>query len=129
MSEPARTRRALLEGLSHELRSPLQSLLGFAQLLGSGKLGPLNEEQQEAADALARTARRILQVSEDVLQVARIDAGREEPTWADVALDPLLARELELVRPEAEAKGLALVRAGETGVVAPTDAAKVARIV
>jgi signal transduction histidine kinase len=120
--------RSLLEGLGHELRTPLQSLLGYADLIASGALGELDPRQADAADALTRMAARILAVSHDVLQAARIDAGREELAVTEVELAPILVQEADAARTRAEEKGLDLEVECERGLAVRTDAGKIARI-
>lgn len=119
----------LLRGLAHELRAPLQTLLGHVDLLRQGAFGELTPEQKEAVDAVGRSAERILEVARDVLQVARIDAGQDEVAAADVALDELLAAEVAEARPYAEKKGLSLELECPGGLVVDSDAPKLARIV
>ena len=122
------TQRSLLEGLGHELRTPLQSLLGFADLLASGSLGPLDQKQVEATDAISRTATRILAVARDVLQAARIDAGRERLEMEPVDLAELLRREADALQSLAVKKSLTLVVECPDGLVVETDRSKVSRI-
>jgi len=120
---------ALVRGLSHEVRAPLQALLGHLDLLEQGAFGALNERQAEAVGRSVRSAERILAVIRDVLQVARIDAGYEEARLEPVRLDGLLAAEAETVSALARAAGLALSVECPSGFVVRTDPAKVARIV
>ena len=122
-------RRALLEGLSHELRAPLQTLLGHVDLLGSGAYGELNPEQSTAVASVQRSAERILGIANDVLQIARIEAGNDEVTLDDVAIDELLAREIDDAREAADKKGLRLTLECPKGLTVRTDGRKLARIV
>ena len=118
-----------LEGLSHEIRAPLQSMLGHLDLLTSGAFGELSAAQSEALEAVTRSAEKVLAVARDVLQVARIDAGRDEVVLSEVVLRDLLAREIEDIRPLADAAGLALTLecAGDLRLV--SDGTKIGRIV
>jgi signal transduction histidine kinase len=123
-SRRAATQRTLLEGLSHELRAPLQALLGHVDLLRSGAFGRLTDDQAEALEAVGSSAEKILSVARDVLQVARIDAGRDQVIVGEVALDALLSREVL-----AERAGLALDVDCPPGLGIVSDGAKIARIV
>ena len=78
--------RQFLSGVSHELRTPLNSILGFAQLLGSSQFGPLNERQRRYVDHIAASSRLLLAIINDLLDLARIDAGRLNPEVEVVAL-------------------------------------------
>jgi PAS domain S-box-containing protein len=78
--------RQFLSGVSHELRTPLNSILGFAQLLGSDQFGQLNERQRRYVDHIAGSSRLLLAIINDLLDLARIDAGRLNPDAEVVSL-------------------------------------------
>jgi signal transduction histidine kinase len=128
MSDRVRIERQLLQGLSHELRAPLQSLLGHLDLLRAGAYGPLNDAQAGALETIGHSAERILAVTRDVLQVARIVAGAERVDAADFDLAALVAREVEAMLPLASAKGLRLSTEGAGTLVVHSDVEKIARI-
>ena len=118
----------LLRGLAHELRAPLQSLLGHVDLLRDGTFGTVSDEQAEALAAVGRSAERILAIADDVLQVARIDAGQEAPASETVDLTALLREEAMHIVPAALAKGLDCHVVVPDGLVVTSDAAKLRRI-
>lgn len=120
--------RALLEGLGHELRAPLQSLLGYVDLLRNETLGPLAADQAAALASIAGNAERILSVTRDVLQVARIDSGHETVIVGEVDLDSLIRRELDAVRPLAAGAGLDLSCECPPGLRTRSDGRKIGRI-
>jgi signal transduction histidine kinase len=124
----AGAQRAVLEGLGHELRAPLQSLLGYVDLLRNGTLGPLATEQADALASIAGNAERILSVTHDVLQVARIDSGAETVIVGEVDLEDVVRRELDAVRPLAAAAGLRLACECPAGLRTVSDGRKIARI-
>lgn len=121
--------RTLLQGLAHELRAPLQSMLGHLDLVRDGTHGALAPAQAEALALVAANAERLLAVTKDVLQVARIDAGRDHVIVGEVELEALLRREVDAVAPLAGAAGLRLELECPPGLRAVTDGSKVARIV
>jgi len=124
----AGAQRAVLEGLGHELRAPLQSLLGYIDLLRNGTFGPLATGQDGALASIAGNAERILSVTRDVLQVARIDSGHETVIVGEVDLDALIRRELDAVRPLAAEAGLRLLCECPSGLRTVSDGRKLARI-
>ena len=77
-----------LSSMSHELRTPLNAILGFAQLLGNGKQ-PLGARQQRQADQILRSGHHLLNLINEVLDLARIESGHTQ-----VSLEPIKLREL-----------------------------------
>ncbi len=65
-----------LASMSHELRTPLNAILGFAQLLQRDKKSPLSSRQHERVDHVLRGGEHLLRLIDDVLDLARIEAGR-----------------------------------------------------
>jgi PAS domain S-box-containing protein len=76
--------------ISHELRSPLTSVLGYLELLGGGEPGPLTREQRRMLEVINRNGRRLLALIEDLLLLSRIEAGAVTITWEPVQLDQLI---------------------------------------
>lgn len=69
-------RSRFMAAMGHELRSPLNSIVGFAQLLEDGSDGPLSDEQHESVVMVRRSAEDLLRLLGDILDSARLDAGR-----------------------------------------------------
>jgi K+-sensing histidine kinase KdpD len=86
-TEAARVRSFVLASVSHDLRGPLNSVLGFAELLLSGAEGPLTDGQRESLEALVRGARDLLRLVGDLLDHARLDAERMTIERAPVSMD------------------------------------------
>jgi signal transduction histidine kinase len=105
--------------VSHELRTPLTSIGGYAELLDDHETGPLSEEQRSFVGIIARQTERLLSIVNDLLFVARIQAGELELNLQDVDLAEVAARSIEAATPGADAKHLALVyeRDGVTHVL------------
>ncbi|HVT64845.1 MAG TPA: HAMP domain-containing sensor histidine kinase [Mycobacteriales bacterium] len=98
-----------LASTSHELRTPLNAIVGFADLLRGELAGPLDERQQAYVDDIRTAARRLQSVIDDVLDLAKIEAGR-------LHIDP----ELVAIRPMLERIALLAQRAGD-GVLVDVD--------
>ncbi|WP_372617225.1 response regulator [Falsiroseomonas sp.] len=95
-----------LARMSHELRTPLNSVLGLAQVLARDPR--LTADQREQAATLERAGRHLLAVANDVLDLAAVEAGKLRLRRSPVALLAFVEGCASLVRPQAEAKGIAL---------------------
>lgn len=95
-----------LAHMSHELRTPLNGVLGLAQALAQDP--GLTEEQRERARTLEAAGRHLLAVANDVLDLAKLEAGRLELRPTSTALPGLLESCARLVGPAAAAKGIRL---------------------
>jgi PAS domain S-box-containing protein len=74
----AETKNLFLANMSHELRSPLNGIIGFSEFLVDEKPGPLNTKQKEYLGDVLNSARHLLQLINDVLDLAKIEAGKME---------------------------------------------------
>ncbi|MDJ0616605.1 MAG: ATP-binding protein [Calothrix sp. MO_192.B10] len=97
-----RTRDEFLSILSHELRSPLQSILGWAQLLRSRNLG--ETQVAKGLDAIERNAKTQTQIVEDLLDISRMIKGKLSLNIRTCDLVPILRTVLENVKLAAEVK-------------------------
>jgi signal transduction histidine kinase/ActR/RegA family two-component response regulator/HAMP domain-containing protein len=101
-----------LSRMSHELRTPLNGILGFGQLL---EMEALSADQEESVAQILRAGRHLLGLINEVLDVSRIEAGRLQLSLEAVSVGETLHAALDLVRPWATDKGIALqAEAGET---------------
>ncbi len=90
--EAARVRSFVLASVSHDLRAPLNSVLGFADLVLSGTEGPVSDEQRESLEALQRGGHELLRLVRDFLDQARLDADRLTLERARASLDTIVER-------------------------------------
>ncbi len=90
-----------LSSMSHELRTPLNAVLGFAQLLERDRKQPLTERQQERLQHVLRGGEHLLRLIDDVLDLARIEAGRVTISCEPVALRDVLAEVATTLEPMA----------------------------
>jgi signal transduction histidine kinase len=94
-----RTKSEFLSRMSHELRTPLHAILGFGQLLQGAGLPP--QDRQNVED-IVKAGRHLLQLVDEVLDLARLEAGRAPSEVEPVEAGEVLAEALDLVRPAAE---------------------------
>ena len=99
--------RDFLANVSHELKTPLTSLIGFSQALVDGSL--LTEvERTRAATIVHEESERVLRMAQELLDLARVEAGSISMHITAVDLGGQLDQELEMVRPRADARRLVL---------------------
>jgi signal transduction histidine kinase len=103
-----RTKSAFLATMSHELRTPLNSILGFTGIILQGLAGPLTEEQTKQLGMVRDSARHLLELIGDVLDISKIEAGQLEVRAAPFDLRAALDRVTDVVKPMVEKKALAL---------------------
>ncbi len=108
VAERNRLQAEFLANMSHELRTPLNAIIGFASLLRGGKAGPVSDSQLEYLGDVLTSARHLLQLINDVLDLAKVESGHvgAEPALVDVA--ELCAEVSAVVRDLAASKGLRL---------------------
>jgi PAS domain S-box-containing protein len=99
---------AFLATMSHELRTPLNSIIGFTGILLQGLAGPLEPEQAKQLGMVQSSARHLLELINDVLDLSKIEAGQLEVRTAPFDLREVLERAVAIVRPAADAAGLSL---------------------
>jgi PAS domain S-box-containing protein len=117
-----RAKSEFLSRMSHELRTPLNAVLGFAQLMRADADDPLSTPQQRRLRELERGARHLLVLINDVLDLARIEAGALALAPGAVDVAALAAECLPLVQPAADARGLALTVRPPAGPVPAASA-------
>ncbi len=99
--ETDRLRSQFLANMSHDLRSPLNSILGFSSLLLRGVDGHLDAEQREMVETIASAGNDLLHQIDAILDMARIEARRIELQAEPVPLAPLISRAVQKARSRA----------------------------
>jgi PAS domain S-box-containing protein len=95
--------------MSHELRTPLNAVVGYADLLASGVGGTLEGKQTSYVTRIKESAGVLLSLIEEILNLARIEAGRVEVTVTELDACKVVTDALALIEPQARRKGLDLV--------------------
>jgi PAS domain S-box-containing protein len=119
-----------LANMTHELRTPLNAILGFAELLESGGAGPLQPRGYEYAGLIRQSGAHLLEVINELLDLARIDAGQLE-LHEEPGIDPrrLVALCVKLVERQADGAGLQIaVEITEPAPVIVADQARLTEI-
>lgn len=104
-----RAKAEFLATMSHEFRTPLNAIMGYAQLLDMGVLGPATAAQHDHVERLQASARHLLQLVDDILDVAKVDADRLNVRNDFLISGAAVAAAVTLVQPQSTAKGVRLI--------------------
>ena len=105
-----------LSSMSHELRTPMNAILGFAQLLQRDRKEPLSPRQQERVAQILKGGEHLLRLIDDVLDLARIEAGAISVSTEPVGVDDVFAAVRELLEPMAARAGVSIACRPVTGL-------------
>ena len=103
-----RAKSAFLANMSHELRTPLNAILGFSEMMAGGLYGPISEEQRSRLTRIQANGQTLLGLLNDVLDLARIEAGKAQLVRNEVDLGPLLRTVAASLEPDVRRKALDL---------------------
>ncbi len=105
-----KTKSEFMTRMNHELRTPLTAIIGFSRVLLQGRAGVLSPGAQLYAERIRDNGMHLLSLINQILDVAKVEAGRMELDRDVVALDALVNETLAMLESTAEAKGLSLRR-------------------
>ncbi len=95
-----------LATMSHELRTPLNSILGFSEVLGS--IDALDEKQKRYVQNIQKSGKTLLEMINDILDLAKIESGKMETRLSDFHLSQVVAAQCDMARPLSERKNIDL---------------------
>jgi PAS domain S-box-containing protein len=95
-----------LATMSHELRTPLNAIAGYAELLEMGIHGPVTDDQRSALERIQRSQRHLLGLINDILNFAKLSAGRVEYDLADVSVQRTVDTLVPMIEPQLRSKRL-----------------------
>ncbi len=116
LQEADRLKTEFLANVSYELRSPLTSISGFAEMLENEYFGALNDKQREYVSAISNASKTLSMMIDDILDVASIEAGVMQLDFYPVAVDYLLEKSIEPLQDDAQAAGVTLEWMVEAGL-------------
>jgi signal transduction histidine kinase/CheY-like chemotaxis protein len=101
-----RSKTEFLSKMSHEFRTPMNSILGFSQLLDTDTVEPLSDSQRESVAEIMTAGKHLLALINEVLDLARIEAGRMQIHLQPTDIRPLVSDAIAGVKPLANEKRL-----------------------
>ncbi|HWA72911.1 MAG TPA: ATP-binding protein [Polyangiaceae bacterium] len=108
VQEANRLKSEFLANMSHELRTPLNAIIGFSALLHAGRAGPLSETQIEYLGDILVSSRHLLQLINDVLDLAKVEAGRIDLQPEPIDLNRVTGEVRDILRGLAAEKHVAI---------------------
>ncbi|MBV9881018.1 MAG: PAS domain-containing protein [Gemmatirosa sp.] len=106
LERASRLKSEFLASMSHELRTPINALIGYTALLRDHVYGELNPRQEDGLRRIHTSAEHLLALINDILDLARIEAGRMPVHMERTRLAPLLREAAQHAEPAARAKGI-----------------------
>ncbi|HEY2826059.1 MAG TPA: HAMP domain-containing sensor histidine kinase [Pirellulales bacterium] len=104
--EMNRLKSDFLATMSHELRTPLNSIIGFSEVLDSIK--SLDDKQRRYVQNIQKSGRILLDMINDILDLAKIESGKMEIRLSDFRIDPVVQAQCDFFRPQTERKNIDL---------------------
>ena len=111
--EASKAKTRFLSAMSHELRTPLNSILGFAQLLENSRRSELDERQQRQVSQIQRSGQHLLELINEVLDLARVESGRIQLSMEALRSGDAVQQALDTIAGMAETHGIAISMQGE----------------
>ena len=125
LSEASRLKTNFLSNMSHELRTPLNSVIALSGVLNRKLATKIPKEEYSYLEVIERNGKHLLSLINDILDISRIEAGKEEIEISKFSIKNLIAEVISMIQPQAEQKSIELIqRSQETEVFMNGDADK-----
>lgn len=108
VKEASRFKSEFMSNMSHELRTPLNAILGLTALMSDNSAGQVNEKQKEYLEIIARNGKNLLQLINDILDLAKIESGKLELSISKIYLRDFISSVAGSILLLVKKKGLAL---------------------
>lgn len=104
--ETSRLKSSFMAKISHDLRSPLNGIIGFAELMYHGKVGPVSSEHKEYLGDILTSARQLLLLINDVLDISKVESGKMEFHLEKVNLEKILSETKDIFNTLSSSKNI-----------------------
>jgi signal transduction histidine kinase len=121
LKELDRLKSMFIASTSHELRTPLNAIIGFTGITLQGLSGTLNEEQQDNLTRVYQSAKHLLALIGDIIDISKIEAGKIDTSLEEFPLEDLVEEAVATVTPQLQVKGLPLEREISAGLTVYAD--------
>lgn len=128
LQRASRVKDEFLANMSHELRTPLQGILGFTEMLADGIYAPVSDAQRHALAMITASGEHLLQLINDILDLAKIEAEIDTLTYETIDVDTFCRSCLDIVKDEARRRGVALSLAVELDLQVTADSRRLKQI-
>lgn len=128
LKELDRLKSMFIASMSHELRTPLNSIIGFTGILLQRLAGELNEEQERQLRIVQKSAKHLLDLINDIIDISKIESGEIKISIEDFSMSELVKEVCESIRLEAEKKNLEMIEKIEEGIFIRSDRRRVKQI-
>src|ERR1019366_9079757 len=105
----SRTKSQFLANMSHELRTPLNAIIGFSDIMQNQMFGPVQKQYREYAAIIHESGNHLLNLVSDILDIAKIEAGKFVLDFQDIDLTESVAYCVRLLKKRADEHGIRLV--------------------
>ena len=125
LAEANRLKTSFLSTMSHELRTPLNSVIALSRVLNRRLAELIPEEEYSYLEIIERNGKLLLELINDILDIARIEAGREEIEITKFNINSLVAEVTSMIQPQAEQRNIELLhKESEVDLTVTSDAVK-----
>lgn len=128
LKEHDRLKSMFIASMSHELRTPLNSIIGFVGILLQRLAGELNEEQERQLKIVQKSAKHLLDLINDIIDISKIESGEVRVSLEEFDLTELVKEVCESIRLEVEKKNLKMIENIEEGIIIKTDRRRIKQI-
>jgi signal transduction histidine kinase/DNA-binding response OmpR family regulator/HAMP domain-containing protein len=110
LNESNRMKTNFLSNMSHELRTPLNSVIALSGVLSRKLNNKINKEEYSYIEVIERNGKHLLSLINDILDISRIEAGKEEIEISHFSVENLIAELVEIIEPQAVQKNIKLIQ-------------------